>query len=203
MRWLSNVLRDNVRRRRECCRHRRGIAGAPVEADVPRHLGRNLRRTARSRGLRGGHRRQRRIVHHNAFGGIERLGARLGDDQCHRLADVPDLSLASNGCGAKANGSPVCTLASTVGRIGVQPVRIRIDSMSARPARPAARAPRPRRCRRSARARAASAARRHAPHRRTQDRRDSRPDRSRTAHPPGASVHRRSLSGLSSASPHA
>ncbi len=82
---------DDMRRRGKGRLDRRRVAGAPVEAQVARHLGRNLRCRRRAGSGNGGHRRQWGIVDHHRFGGIECSGTGQGDDQRHRLAGVADL----------------------------------------------------------------------------------------------------------------
>ena len=72
---------------------RRAVAGAPIEAEIARHFGRNLGRARRTGGSGGRHRRQGAVVDHDLLGGVERLRAGLGDDQRHRLADIADLVL--------------------------------------------------------------------------------------------------------------
>ena len=67
------------------------------------------------------------IIHDDELGRIQRLGARLGDDQRDRFADMPHLVRRPAAAAARtANGSPVCTLASTVGRIGCSPSAVHI-----------------------------------------------------------------------------
>ncbi len=69
------------------------IACLPVETQVAWNLGGNLDRAVRARRCRGDHGGDRRVIDGDALGGIERLFVRLGDDQRHRLADVPHLLL--------------------------------------------------------------------------------------------------------------
>ena len=88
---VVEVQRNDMRGRCERRIDRIRIAPAPVHADIARHLGGNLRRTGGTRGGSGGDRRQWPVVDHHALGGIERLRARLGDDQRDRLADMAHL----------------------------------------------------------------------------------------------------------------
>jgi hypothetical protein len=79
-----------------CCREGGvdpgSVADAPIETDIARNLGRNLRRPRCASGGGGRDRGQWSIVHRHLFGGVEGLGAGLGDDQRDRLADIADLA---------------------------------------------------------------------------------------------------------------
>ena len=93
----------------------RRVAGAPVEADIARHFRRQaaarLARVRRSAVVTAG---KRLVVDDHQLGGIERLrrsvSATISATGSPAKRTLPS---ASSGCGAKAKGSPVWTLAST------------------------------------------------------------------------------------------
>ena len=66
---------------------RRRVADLDVDADIVRRLVPQGRRAGRDRIGGAHHCRQRLVGNVDQFGGILRRGDRLGDDECHRLAD--------------------------------------------------------------------------------------------------------------------
>jgi hypothetical protein len=69
----------------------RPIARAPVQTNISRRLGGNLRRVRGASGSGSRHRGERRIIDGNQFGGVESLGAGLPNDQRDWLAGIADL----------------------------------------------------------------------------------------------------------------
>jgi len=84
---------DDVGRFGEGSIDSRGIAGAPVEADIAGDLGRNFRRSGGTSGGGSRHSGQWSIIHHHQLSGVVRLSAGLSDDQRHRLAGITHPSL--------------------------------------------------------------------------------------------------------------
>ncbi len=79
---------NNVRRRR---RGSASLSRHPGEAQIARRFGGNLRRPRGARCSRIDDRRQRRVIDHHMFGGVERRVAAGGDDERHRLPDIAHL----------------------------------------------------------------------------------------------------------------
>ena len=110
-----------------------------------------------------GDRRQRRPVDRDVLGGIERLGARLGDDQRDRLADVAHLVAGQQRLRRKGERLAGLHVGFHRGTHRLQPIGVGHPRRSAPQARPASHGPPSHRSARSAHARAASAAPPRAP----------------------------------------
>ncbi len=82
-----------MRRRGENRRDRRAVGAAeavPVERDIARRLGPELRRLRQHRGGDIGHRIARLVIDRDKFGGVARDRLALGDDERHGLAGMAD-----------------------------------------------------------------------------------------------------------------